>query len=158
MVGVDYSGASVEFCRARWVALEDELAEGEGIKLEGIDFQEWDIMHSVPKPDWTSGFDVVLDKGTFDAISLSSETDPISGRRICESYREKVEVLIKLGGYLVITSCNWTEEELKECLERDAGDEDGRLEAVGRVEYPVFSFGGKTGQSISTVCFQKKKK
>ncbi len=60
----------------------------------------------------SDGFDVVLDKGTFDAISLSSTRDA-AGRRLCESYASRVVPFMKSGiGILVVTSCNWTEEEL----------------------------------------------
>jgi len=144
MVGIDYSRASVQLCRKRMKALEEDQPE-----LGDIEFEEWDILHSAPRGNWNDGFDVVLDKGTFDAISLSDETDE-AGRRICEGYRGRVETLVKAGGNLVVTSCNWTEQELKEWF---VG---GGLDAVDRVEYPVFKFGGQTGQSISTVCFRRK--
>ena len=50
-----------------------------------------------------------LDKGTYDAISLSPSE---AGRkRVC--YIESVAALLSAGGLLVITSCNWTAEELK---------------------------------------------
>lgn len=58
------------------------------------------------------GFDVVLDKGTYDAISLSEET-LADGRRVYEDYPRKVAAVVKTGGLLVVTSCNWTEEELQ---------------------------------------------
>ena len=145
MVGVDYSQGSVQFCHKRSEDLEEE-----GLEVRKIEFEEWDIMHSVPREEWKEGFHVVLDKGTFDAISLSEETDE-EGKRLCEGYRGKVESLVKKGGYFLVTSCNWTEEELKKWFEG------GKLGAVGRVEYPVFTFGGQTGQSISTVCFKKTK-
>lgn len=148
MVGIDYSSASVTLCRKRLEALRQE--EGDrGQTFRDVEFEEWDVMRSAVREGWKESFDVVLDKGTFDAISLSEETDE-AGRRICEGYREKVELLIKRGGCLLVTSCNWTEVELKGWF---VG---GDLEAVGRVEYPVFRFGGQAGQSISTVCFQKK--
>ena len=145
-MGVDYSGASVRLCRQRLEALREDGAE-----MKEIGFEEWDILRSSPKEEWKEGWDVVLDKGTFDAISLSDEVDE-AGRRVCEGYREKVERLVKKSGWLVITSCNWTEEELRGWFGV------GALEFAGRVEYPIFRFGGQTGQSISTVCFKKRAK
>ena len=145
MVGVDYSAASIHLCRKRLEILQEEAPE-----VQDIDFVEWDVIHQAPRAEWGDGFDVVLDKGTFDAISLSGERDGNGiGRRICERYREKVERLMRRGGCLIVTSCNWTEDELRQWFE---GEE---LCAVGRVEYPVFKFGGQTGQSISTICFKK---
>lgn len=141
MVGVDYSAQSVRLAR--------EIMGGKGV--EGVGFEEWDILSQEPGEWLGEGFDVVLDKGTFDAICLSQETDA-RGRRICEGYREKVEPLVKPGGRFLITSCNWTEEELKEWF----GGEEGELEYVDKVKYPSFTFGGKTGSSVVTLCFQRK--
>lgn len=53
---------------------------------------------------------------------------------------------------VVVTSCNWTDEELNTWF---CGEE-SILEVYGRVEYPVFKFGGQTGQSVCSVCFKKK--
>jgi len=110
---------------------------------------------------------VVLDKGTFDAISLSEERDG-RGRRVVEGYKEGVVAVMKEGGGLLVTSCNWTEVELRGWFEdADAGEGgdagDGREEGQGRVglrfersiEYRSFSFGGRKGQTISSCCFRK---
>ncbi|KAL1849120.1 hypothetical protein VTK73DRAFT_9966 [Phialemonium thermophilum] len=107
----------------------------------------------------TAGWDVVLDKGTFDAVSLSDERDPSTGCRVFEGYGARVLSLLRRGGVFLVTSCNWTEEELRAWFEAgSSGEEDGggsKLVQVGRVQYPSFSFGGVKGQTISTVCFQK---
>ena len=99
------------------------------------------------------GFDVVLDKGTFDAICLSEEKDG-RGRRVCEGYRERVEGLVREGGIFLITSCNWTHEELRSWFE---GDESG-LVYEAAVKYPSFTFGGKTGMSVVTLCFRRRRR
>ena len=161
MVGVDYSAGSVELCRRLAIAkgiplISEETGEGE--KEGTVEFTEWDILRSTPPPSWTnSGFDVVFDKGTFDAISLSAETDE-RGKRVCEGYRARVERLVKKGGVVVVTSCNWTEEELVGWFEGGGGDGDGEggLEVCGRVVYPVFRFGGVEGQSVQSVVFRKR--
>jgi len=100
----------------------------------------------------TAGWDVVLDKGTFDAVSLSNQRDD-AGRRICEGYRDRVLQLLRPGGIFLVTSCNWTEAELRGWFGGES--EMGRLRQVDRVEYRSFSFGGVKGQTISTVCFMK---
>lgn len=115
----------------------------------GMEFTQWDIMNMPPRPQWIGGWDVVLDKGTFDAVSLSEEMNG-EGRRVVEGYREKVERLVRRGGLLVVTSCNWTERELRGWFEG------GNLEVKGRVEYPVFKFGGVEGQSVCTICFRRR--
>lgn len=145
MVGVDYSEHSVMLCRK--LAQNRDLGKSDG--LQAVNFEVWDVMGNEPL-EGSCSFDVVLDKGTFDAVSLSQQTD-IRGRRLCEGYKDRVEDLVKEGGKLLVTSCNWTEAELKRWFRG------GSLEAVGRIEYPVFSFGGQTGQSVCSVCFQKGK-
>jgi SAM-dependent methyltransferase len=141
MVGVDYSAQSVR--------LAATIRDTKGEEYKDIALHEWDILGQAPGAWLGSGFDVVLDKGTFDAICLSQDTDA-HGRRICEGYRERVEPLIKPGGRLLITSCNWTEDELRAWF---AG---GQLALAGTVKYPSFTFGGKTGSSVVTLCFEKK--
>lgn len=137
---------------------------------EPIRFEEWDILGSkaelsetgleaTPSSDsalsWfpyqQGGFDVVLDKGTFDAVSLS---DDAKTSRVCERYPDIARRLVKRGGFLIVTTCNWTEEELVHWFtgDRTSGD---RLTVWDRVEYPTFRFGGHEGQGVCTVCFQR---
>ncbi|KAK8153745.1 methyltransferase domain-containing protein [Phyllosticta citrichinensis] len=144
MVGVDYSTRSVELARRI-----QEARKREG--SDDIEFEEFDILGSAPGPWAAGGFDVVLDKGTFDAISLSGETDA-QGRRVCEGYREKVEPLVKPGGALLITSCNWTADELKGWFDVPGGE----LAYEDAIAYPSFTFGGKTGQQVCSLVFRSK--
>lgn len=123
---------------------------------EPVRFETWDLLSGDTSPvlsgDQDAGWDVVLDKGTFDAICLSDQLDD-RGRRICEGYKEKVPTLVRPGGLFVVTSCNWTEEELRAWFVEGTG---GELEESGRVEYRAFTFGGAKGQTISTLCFRRR--
>ncbi|ODM18957.1 hypothetical protein SI65_05574 [Aspergillus cristatus] len=172
MVGVDYSRQSVELARALQRGRghsayrsdsdseeEDEDEDGAEAQTEGgtqIRFEEYDILNPVPQDtlDWfpraNGGFDIVLDKGTFDAISLSEEM--VAEKRVCERYPGVVVGLVREGGFLVVTSCNWTEEEIVRWF---VDGTKGELKVWGRVEYPRFRFGGKEGQGVCTVCFQR---
>jgi EEF1A lysine methyltransferase 2 len=141
MVGVDYSSQSIQ--------LAQKIQTSKPPSYTDIQFHVWDILSQPPGSWLKGGFDVVLDKGTFDAICLSQEKDA-QGRRICEGYREKVEPLLKEGARFLITSCNWTAEELKGWFESES------LVHEGSVKYPSFTFGGKSGSSVVTLCFQKK--
>lgn len=150
LVGVDYSAHSI--------LLASQIAASKP-SLANITFTEWDLIHGpplatiLPSPA-NNTFDVVLDKGTFDAISLSDAADA-AGRRLCEGYKARVLPLLPVGGLFLITSCNWTEEELRGWFvggERVAG---ATFEEAGRVQYRTFSFGGVSGQTISTLCFRK---
>ncbi len=150
MVGIDYSEAAIKLAQAasnaRAAAQERDGGDG---RQAAIHFAQHDIFADLsPPPSWLEdGFDAVIDKGTFDAVSLSSATEA-TGRRLCEGYRDRVEALVRPGGVVLITSCNWTEEELKGWFEG------GSLELHGRVRYPSFVFGGMTGQSVVTLCFR----
>lgn len=154
---MDYSAQSVAL--AKQVAAT-KRAEAEDVDvLADVDFTEWDILHgelsTVLAAPQSQGWDVVLDKGTFDAISLSDATDA-QGRRASEGYRARILQLVRPGGVFLITSCNWTEAELKGWFEgpaREGGE--GSFEVVDRVEYRTFSFGGVKGQTISTLCLRR---
>jgi SAM-dependent methyltransferase len=165
---------------------EEEGGDGDDNEKENereVHFKTWDVLNgplddvrattsSSPQNTTTAattiesgaaaaGWDLVLDKGTFDAISLSGERDG-QGRRICEGYGARVLQLLRTGGLFLVTSCNWTEAELREWFDgktwAEAGTETetgARLRLAGRIAYPVFSFGGVKGQTISTLCFEK---
>lgn len=155
----------------------------EDADADAVRFEEWDILSSRhalskkeledasrPRLDWfpydRNGFDIVLDKGTFDAVSLSDEVvedadqsgNGVAVRqRVCERYPIIARRLVRKGGFLVVTSCNWTEAELIRWFTGDVhdGDDDDRLSVWGRIEYPRFRFGGQEGQGVCTVCFKK---
>ena len=139
MVGVDYSETSVQL--ARRIATQKQLSD--------IRFEHWDLLHDMPG-DWLgAGFDVVLDKGTFDAISLMPHDG--DARHPCEVYHEKVVPLIKPLHFLCITSCNWTKSEVLDWLAPPGSE----LSYFSEAKYPSFTFGGHTGQSIVTLVLQK---
>jgi len=177
LLGVDYSAESVRLAEA--------VASSRSIDTtkKRIEFKEWDILRGDPSSLFPSDssisqkFDLVLDKGTFDAISLSGETDPL-GRRVSEGYAARVADLLAEGGIFLVTSCNWTEAELQAWFEGTTvtttitttttapdDDKEGRrgrgiarvekLRKIARIDYPSFSFGGLKGQTISSLCFQK---
>ncbi|PON25408.1 hypothetical protein TGAM01_v205702 [Trichoderma gamsii] len=165
MLGVDYSAQSVAL--AKNIA-ESRREEEEEESLPPVNFLEWDLLNgpltltaspsenaSSPlshTPSPSRLFDIILDKGTFDAISLST-TSSEQQQHPCEIYRRRLLQLLSHGGIFLITSCNWTEPELRAWFVDDA---DGELSVVGRVDYPTFTFGGVKGQTISTLCFRRK--
>ena len=137
MLGVDYSVQSVQLAR--------RIAEGKGLESD-ITFNVWDILNGRGEEGEElelGQWDIVLDKGTFDAVSLSG----VAGAE--ERYVRRVEELVKKEGMLLVTSCNWTDAEITHWFE--AG---GRLKRSVSLPYPSFTFGGSTGQSISSICFR----
>ncbi|KAM7193611.1 S-adenosyl-L-methionine-dependent methyltransferase [Rhypophila sp. PSN 637] len=175
LLGVDYSDTSVAFAnkvqetrRKQKQQDAEEEEEEEEKEWQDVEFQTWDVLNgNFPDLQQARGWDIVLDKGTFDAISLSSERNA-QGNPICEGYPSRVLNLLREGGIFLITSCNWTEDELKAWIEGGIqetveGANDGgkkeikkyRMRQIGRVKYPSFSFGGVQGSTISTLCFVK---
>lgn len=171
MVGVDYSPKSIELARH---LVSRSLSSS---SPENIRFEVWDILaaQALDMPDWfpaeKGGFDIVLDKGTFDAVSLSAEEIEDEGemeggatvkwsrrvqRRICERYPPAAIQLVRPGGFLVVTSCNWTEDELVKWFTTSATGTPG-LVVWDRIAYTKFRFGGQEGQGVCTVCFQRPK-
>ncbi|KAI9679771.1 MAG: hypothetical protein M1817_004785 [Caeruleum heppii] len=156
MVGVDYSEQSVVL--ARRIAQERGLGASTEAAADGnaVRFERWDVVHDSPDANWVGdGFDVVLDKGTFDAISLSDELDE-NGLRGSETYATRVAALAKRGGLLVLTSCNWTEKELRAWFEGSEDHGSSWWKWQDRIEYPRFTFGGQEGQAVCTVVFQRR--
>lgn len=90
-------------------------------------------------------FKVVHDKGTYDAISLNPE-DTKEKRH---AYTRNIVRLLEPDGFFVITSCNWTEEELCQNFE-------GTFEQHFIIPSPQFKFGGKVGSVVSSVVFKIK--
>ncbi|CAB3238112.1 unnamed protein product [Arctia plantaginis] len=90
-------------------------------------------------------FGIVHDKGTYDAIGLNPE-DPKTHR---EKYINQVTQLLDDDGMFIITSCNWTEDELIKHF-----SEKMKLKRV--IPTPQFKFGGKVGSVVSSVVFIKK--
>ena len=119
-------------------------------------------------------FGLALDKGTFDAICLSSEardepihhpanhddppksTDDSHGQKnsdklqnVAGKYAQAVSSVLSSNGIFLITSCNWTEQELRNGFHK-------YFDFHSRVKYPTFKFGGVEGQKVVTVAFTKR--
>lgn len=160
MVGIDYSEQSIGLARKLWKQLKDHHVTD---RPKGVSFEVFDIIRHDPKASswWktdSEGFDLVLDKGTFDAISLSSETTELpdgSTKKIFELYPEKVAALVKPAGYFLITSCNWTQDEIIDWF--TTGTMQNVFKVFHVIKYPVFQFGGQTGQGVVSICFKKNK-
>lgn len=58
-------------------------------------------------------YSIVLDKGTYDAVSLNPDNAVFQR----QSYKTSLCKMLKQSGLFVISSCNWTEEELREHFE-----------------------------------------
>ncbi|SCU95811.1 LAME_0F13586g1_1 [Lachancea meyersii CBS 8951] len=138
MVGVDYSFKSVEFAQ--------EILKTQYQDSDNFEFSAADIFD----PNWQPPkFDVVLDKGTLDAIALSG-LKMANGESIVQAYPEVIEKLTKKDSVFLITSCNFTEAELKQIIESES------LQLWQSIKYPAFRFGGQEGSTICSLAFVKK--
>ncbi|XP_077206163.1 EEF1A lysine methyltransferase 2 isoform X2 [Paroedura picta] len=132
LVGIDYSPGAIQ--------LSKKIMEKEG--LPQVKLQVEDILNP---SDELSGFHVCIDKGTFDAVSLNPENAAEKRKH----YVKSVHRVLKSGGFFLITSCNWTREELL----NEFGEGFLLLEELPT---SVFCYGGKTGNNVTVLVFQKK--
>ena len=83
--------------------------------INHVFFQKCDILTNVSEIKQYLGrdsFDVCFDKGTYDAISLCPD-DAINKRKIyIKNISEILGSLEIKRKFLILTSCNWTKEEL----------------------------------------------
>ncbi|KAL1738799.1 S-adenosyl-L-methionine-dependent methyltransferase, partial [Schizophyllum fasciatum] len=159
LCGIDYSADAVALARS--------IAKARGNGLEEITFEERDFLHDEvrglvggtnagsenPAAAESEGgsvavWDLILDKGTYDAIALGEKDD--RGLSPAAKYPARVARLLKPGGFFLITSCNFTEEELKASFTAD-----GTLKYHSRVKHRTFSFGGQSGSVVCTVAFRR---
>ncbi|CAG8727899.1 18380_t:CDS:2, partial [Acaulospora morrowiae] len=146
LVGIDYSSNAIR--------LANDIAKNRGYD-QVISYYVVDLLDDNGTADDGSSsftefqtrgkFKIILDKGTFDAISLASQTLTPQ----CDVYSKKVQSLLDPDGFFLITSCNFTQDELVKRFSRE-------FDYFEHIKYPTFTFGGVTGQTISTVAFKPK--
>ncbi|KAG0706768.1 S-adenosyl-L-methionine-dependent methyltransferase [Suillus ampliporus] len=143
LLGIDYSEGAVQLAQS--VAQSRNLA--------AVTFKVCDFLQEDPPllaGDQKAGaWDLILDKGTYDAIALMEKDD--NGRIPVEGYPMRIAKLLNPGGHFLITSCNFTEAELQS---KFITEETG-LQYHSRIEHPTISFGGSTGSACSSVAFTK---
>lgn len=131
LTGIDYSEQAVTLAK--------------GIADAGkadIKFHVADIVH-----DAVTGItpaDFVIDKGTFDAISLNPSV-PITHSRT--KYVNFITSLLNPTGFFIITSCNWTKEELMSHFS-------DHFDLVDEIASSTLSFGGKQGNRVTTLIWK----
>ncbi|KAI8320600.1 S-adenosyl-L-methionine-dependent methyltransferase [Martensiomyces pterosporus] len=151
LTGTDYSSQAVEL--ATRIAKSRSL--GDKITYRTQDFLSPQEVASVAGD---AKFDVVLDKGTYDAICLKPkdgrDASDEEGAHLVDQeavgmYPQSVVNSLSDRGVFLITSCNWTEQELVARFKP-------HLEFVDRVKHRSFQFGGVVGQTVVTVAFKKR--
>ncbi|XP_026560725.1 EEF1A lysine methyltransferase 2 [Pseudonaja textilis] len=131
LTGVDYSPSAIQ--------LSKNIMQKEGLPYIKL------LIEDILNPsDELSSFQICIDKGTFDAICLSP--DGAAEKR--KQYVKSLQRLLRLDGFFLITSCNWTKEEL--CKQFEEG-----FLLLEELPTPTFCFGGRTGNSVTALVLQK---
>lgn len=137
LIGVDYSSNAIRLANA--------IAENQDLK---ISYFQCDLLcenfYFSGESELLRDCVVALDKGTYDAISLH----PQDSKCKREKYIDNIWKILSPPGIFIITSCNWTKEELLTHFTP-------KFALVDSIPTPSFQFGGKTGNLITSVVFQK---
>jgi hypothetical protein len=140
--GIDYSPDSVRF--------SSDIAT-EKYPESDFEFEQVDLLTKENQflQENAGKFDVLLDKGTLDAIALNQDPlDAFGGRIGMEIYADQVSHLMHTNSILLITSCNFTEEELVKIITSNKD-----LGVWKKIAYPSFQFGGVKGSTICSIAF-----
>jgi EEF1A lysine methyltransferase 2 len=131
LTGVDYSEKGIEL--AQKIAKDQE---------HEITFKVADLLseHSTKS---LGTFKICHDKGTYDAVSLMENA---MEKRV--AYTKNVAALMEEDGLFIITSCNFTEDELCSSFE-------GVFVKHALIPTQVFRFGGKVGSVVTSIVFKK---
>lgn len=144
--GIDYSPESIQFAQL----IATRKYPNEKFTFEEVDFIKEECQYLT---DNEGKFDIIFDKGTLDAIALNNEAvEGFNGKIGTEVYPIQVSKLMHQGSLLIITSCNFTEEELIKVITENGSNS---LSVWKKIEYPSFQFGGVKGSTISSIAFRK---
>ncbi|EGV62102.1 Protein-lysine N-methyltransferase efm4 [Yamadazyma tenuis] len=142
--GIDYSAESVDFSNK----IKSKKYEDQRFEFEQVDLlkKQSDFLDANREK-----YDILLDKGTLDAIALNQEpVEDLDGKIGMDVYGSQVEKLMHRDSILLITSCNFTEEELVKIITKET-----ELKVWDKITYPVFEFGGVKGSTICSIAFIK---
>jgi len=136
--GVDYSEQALDL--AHKLAKDSDIPD--------LNFFKCDILSPLPS-EVVNKYKVCIDKGTYDAISLSKDKS-LEMRQV---YRSAVHQMLfsEEPSFFFITSCNWTEEELKTFFET-------HFSVKTVLPTPKFQFGGATGSTVTSIIFSRENK
>lgn len=106
MCGLDYSADAVKLAQAIATSKAQERGDGDagGKGPDAITFIECDFLSEDVPPlhgEGPAAWDLVLDKGTFDAMALAGQDE--RGVNIADGYPLRVGRAVKPGGFFLIT-------------------------------------------------------
>ncbi|XP_060525066.1 EEF1A lysine methyltransferase 2 [Cylas formicarius] len=127
LTGLDYSEEAIN--------LANNIAKKRNLSVK---YHVSDVLNGI-----RDNYKIIHDKGTYDAISLSE-----GASRTKQTYLQNVHKCLNDSGKFIITSCNWTENELIEQFSN-------YFVLESTVQTPQFKFGGKIGNVVSICIFKK---
>lgn len=154
LTGIDYSSHAIEL--AKNVAKDQDV---------NITYKEFDLlMNNDDKLQELGQFFVVHDKGkkktnffnffqnmlqnfvagTYDAISLH----PDNSKEKRTAYIDNLYKLLENDGFMIMTSCNWTQSELENSFKN-------KFVKHSVIPTPSFQFGGQIGNVFTSLVFKK---
>ena len=131
LTGVDYSQLAIDL--ATRVAKDQE---------HKITFKVADLLDDVCV-EILGKFNIVHDKGTYDAVALME-----NAMEKRATYIKNVATLLEDDGYFIITSCNFTDDELIESFT-------STFTKHAVIPTQTFMFGGKQGNIVTSLVFKK---
>lgn len=142
LFGIDYSEKAIEFCLVQ----QDKSDEASTIEFKIIDI----LNQSLDK-----NFNVLIDKGTYDAICLTPNSDINLTR---DKYFQFLTKHLNIDGYFIIFTCNFTKDEMLNFLCNKNRVNEVYFELIHEFDAPKLSFGGHTGQQVTGLIFRFRKK
>lgn len=135
LTGIDYAENAIQL--AKQIASDQDM---------NIDYKVIDLLdrNDIESKIGRKLYDIVHDKGTYDAISLHPE-NPAEKR---STYIQHLFNLTANDGLLILTSCNWTEDELCKSF-------NGKFSKYKSIPTPTFKFGGSVGSVVTQIVFKK---
>jgi len=139
LTALDYSEKGIELMTS--IVAKQELEQAFQFMVVDM-LKDEEILKQLEKK-----FEICIDKGTYDAISLMPIEDPINNPR--DIYLRNVcGILQDRGGSLILASCNWTRAELLEQTKEF-------FQHYVDIETSKFSFGGSEGSNVTVVVLIK---
>ncbi|KAI5955902.1 EFM4 [Candida jiufengensis] len=141
--GIDYSPDSIAFAKD---ISKTKYPENE------FKFDQVDLLASDSEFLQNNKFDIILDKGTLDAIALNQDPITNDGKRGMDIYANQISKMMIQNSILLITSCNFTEDELIKVITTNTD-----LKVFEKINYPSFQFGGIQGSTVVSIAFNREK-
>ncbi|KAK6176367.1 hypothetical protein SNE40_014667 [Patella caerulea] len=134
LTGIDYSPVAIQLAK--------NIAESK--RIASINYHVADMAQPITAETNNKAlqkkYQICVDKGTFDAISLM-DTQYTMARDV---YIQNVHKLLNSEGIFVITSCNWTKEQLLDIFASD-------FKFFKDIPTPTFKFGGQVGNKVTSL-------